>query len=776
MVQTQLQLSTLNPAQCAAVTSDKKTTLVVAGAGSGKTRVLTHRIAFLIQHNTPAHAIMAVTFTNKAAKEMRVRLESMLGMGLSNNMWLGTFHGLAHRFLRLHWHEAGLSQNFQILDADDQRHLLKRVHKDLQLSEEKWPVKQSLAFINHCKNSGMRSTHLHSNAYNDQMLKKIYEHYEKACNTGNLVDFSELLLRSYELWQQHPTLRTHYQQRFQHVLIDEFQDTNSIQYLWMKCLTDPVKTSLMVVGDDDQSIYSWRGAAVENMQLLLNDFPDTEVIRLEQNYRSTSNILQAANAVIANNTKRLGKNLWTASGDGEPINIYTAYNDIEEAKYVVNKINDIKNKLGAQSLSNVAILYRSNAQSRLFEEQLLYMRIPYRIYGGLRFFERAEIKDAMAYLRLAANVDDDASLDRIINLPPRGIGDVAMIKVRECAQQNKISLFAAIQKLLSTGELSARASKALASFAELVTNLVAQVENLALDELVSFAIEISGLREHFAKDNNERNLMRIDNLDELINAAKQFNAGTPNFGAGTAGEGTQSFAKEMLNSFLAHASLEAGESVYNNDENGDGSDCADHFVQLMTLHSAKGLEFDTVFLCGLEEGLFPHASAIGATSELEEERRLCYVGITRARANLYCTLAEKRQRHGSICTCWPSRFLSEIPPELIREDKAVVARPLMYSGTMMDSRQNYNVGYMGSTAGAAKNTTLSVGSSSVTVQSSGVGPASLQVGQKIRHVKFGEGVVVDYEGAGEHLLLQVRFNRHGLKWLSPAYAKLEPVA
>lgn len=810
-------LAGLNPAQSAAVTALDLTTLVIAGAGSGKTRVLTHRIAWLLmEQNISANNIMAVTFTNKAAAEMRHRLERMLGANLGG-MWLGTFHGLAHRFLRLHWHEANLDQNFQIIDADDQLRLLRRIHKELNLDEEKWLPKESQVYINKNKEMCLRPQHIKPTSGIEATMLKIYQTYTDNCGRGNLVDFAELLLRMHEVLQEQVDLLATYRQRFSHILVDEFQDTNSLQYLWIRALALN-NSNLMAVGDDDQSIYGWRGANVENIQHLINDFSNTKIIRLEQNYRSTSTILKAANAVIANNEKRLGKNLWTEGNDGELITLYTAYNEIDEAQYVIGKIKEIAHAISdipvssncdantnvnadasndnCRKLSDVAILYRSNAQSRLFEEQLISTQIPYRIYGGLRFFERAEIKDALAYLRTIINPADDAAFERIINVPTRGIGETTLLQIRDHARQQQMPLFSAIQDMLSKKMLATRAMTALNSFVELIQNLRQQLHQLEFGELVAYTIKASGLYDYFAKDKNERNLMRVDNLEELHNAARQFalDKGAKNDNA------ENSFnCSDLLTAFLANAALEAGETEQ---QAVNAASC----VQLMTLHAAKGLEFHTVFLCGMEDGLFPHSMSMMTPHQLEEERRLCYVGITRAQRKLYCTHAESRRMHGTTTRRLSSRFLREIPPELIAEDDDSTSMASGYhserdadashknhgnsnnhngsrnNGGRYSSESNYK--YRNSNAEGIKNKNRNlyshiylgagVKSSATNLNTSACGTHDgLKIGQRIKHQKFGEGTVISFEGQDEHLLVQIKFARAGVKWLSPAYAKLE---
>jgi len=744
----------LNSAQSTAVTALDQTILVLAGAGSGKTRVLTQRIGWLIRQGIPINKIMAVTFTNKAVNEMRHRLEQMLGINLKN-MWLGTFHSLAHRFLRLHYLEANLDQNFQIIDADDQLRLIRRIHKNFNLSEEKWQPKQSQLFINKNKEACIRPIHLRPTSPIEATLLKVYQAYAENCQRGNLVDFSELLLRAYEILHEKPELLAHYKQRFNHILVDEFQDTNSLQYIWIKTLALD-SANLMAVGDDDQSIYGWRGADVENIQHLLNDFPHPKIIRLEQNYRSTSVILKAANAVIINNKKRLGKKLWTDSdgNEDELITLYGAYSEFDEAKYVINKIVAIKNTINnQQKLGETAILYRSNAQSRLFEEHCIQMQIPYRIYGGLRYFERAEIKDALAYLRLITNPHDDAALERIINIPTRGIGDTTLLQLRNYAQQQQVSWFIALQEILDKQLFATRAATAIKNFLELLQLISKQAIQLELYQLVAYVIKTSGLYNHFAKDSSEKNLMRIDNLEELVNATKQFAVNNKH--------DYEDNNISLLRAFLANAALESNDTERHHTL--PSEDC----VQLMTLHTAKGLEFNTVFLCGMEDGLFPHVMSLESPGGLEEERRLCYVGITRARRKLYLTWAKNRQLHGVSSMRRSSRFLKEIPAELITEDSILTkVQPINFCPEKNKHKyqSNNNQQYRSDNKNCHNNR------DSDNTNHNLIG---FKIGQKVKHQKFGEGTIVSFEGQGEYLLVQVKFTHTGTKWLSPQYAKLE---
>lgn len=713
-------LDQLNDAQRSAVAAPIGNMLVLAGAGSGKTRVLVHRIAWLtqVEHVSP-HAIMAVTFTNKAAKEMRHRIEDMLGIP-TRGLWIGTFHGLAHRFLKAHWQEAQLPQNFQILDSDDQLRLIKRIQKDMQLDDSQWPPRQAQSFINGQKDEGRRAEHLdtHGDSYYRTMVA-VYQAYQEACQRSGLVDFAEILLRSHELWLKQPALLKHYQQRFSHILVDEFQDTNTIQYAWLRMLAGG-GSHLMAVGDDDQSIYGWRGAKIENIQRLSQDFTQTNTIRLEQNYRSTATILQAANAIIANNQGRLGKELWTDGDKGEPIDLYAAFNEQDEARYVVDKISELLRN-GSWKKSDIAILYRSNAQSRVMEESLIRTAIPYRIYGGQRFYDRLEIKHAMAYLRLLNNRHDDPAFERIINTPTRGIGDKTIETLRHFARDHGCSLWAAIDGVAKQQLLTNRALTALMLFTDLIRNIEEKILALPLDQVADVTIELSGLKPHFQKEKGEAGQARLENLEELINAAREFNADPEE-------------DVSDLQQFLDSASLDAGEGQ------------ADEFedsIQLMTLHSAKGLEFPIVFMVGVEENLFPHKMSLDESGRLEEERRLCYVGVTRAKEKLLVSYAEARRLHGKDNYNKPSRFIREFPPELLREVRlrSTVSRPV-----------NLNA--------------ISQHRQAVAMES------GMRLGQRVRHEKFGDGVVLQFEGQDASARVQVNFSQLGSKWLVLQYAKL----
>lgn len=734
-------LDLLNERQREAVAAPRGSALVLAGAGSGKTRVLTHRIAWLIQtEGLSPFSILAVTFTNKAAAEMRGRIEQLLALPV-RGMWVGTFHGIAHRLLRAHYQEAKLPQNFQILDADDQLRLVKRVMVSLDIDEKKWPARQAVWWINSQKDEGLRPSSIED--YGDLYLKThlaIYRAYEEACQRGGMVDFAELLLRAHELWLNNPEILHHYQRRFSALLVDEFQDTNTIQYAWLRVLAGD-QDNLMVVGDDDQSIYGWRGAKIENIQQFTQDFPNAQTIRLEQNYRSTSNILKAANGLIDQNFGRLGKELWTDLGEGDPIQLYAGYNEIDEARYIVERI---KNWVDSGNLhSESAILYRSNAQSRVLEEALLRAQMPYRIYGGQRFFERAEIRNVLAYMRLISQRDADAAFERVVNTPTRGIGDKSVSEIRLLARESGTSLWQAAQKIVDNNLMSGRARNAIAGFLELIEQLDEETAEADLGTLVETVVATTGLKDFHAKEGGERGQARIENMAELVTAAKTYNPQDDyRFDPDNPDdESAQESAPELtlLDQFLSHAALEAGE--------GQG-DPSDDCVQMMTMHSAKGLEFPLVFLAGMEDGLFPHMMSMEEPGRLEEERRLCYVGVTRAMKQLYLTYAESRRINGSETFNRPSRFISEMPEDVIEEVRlqGSVVRPPRSSGY-----------------GASV--------SRVTTEVAGT---DLKLGQRVFHQKFGEGVILNYEGEGSGARVQVNFDE-GSKWLVMAYANLQPV-
>ncbi|MCA0197146.1 MAG: DNA helicase II [Proteobacteria bacterium] len=719
-------LDDLNPAQREAVSAPPGHYLVLAGAGSGKTRVLTHRIAWLNEVlGVPAHGILAVTFTNKAAGEMRARADAQLRHG-ARGMWIGTFHGIAHRLLRLHWNEAKLPESFQVLDSDDQLRLVKRVAQQLDLDDGRFPPRQIAWWINAQKDEGRRPQHIQpgDDPWTDA-LRRAYALYQERCDRAGLVDFAELLLRAHELLRDTPALLGHYRARFRDILVDEFQDTNAIQYAFVRVLAGD-SGRVFVVGDDDQAIYGWRGAKVENVQQFLRDFPGAQTIRLEQNYRSSANILNAANAVISHNPDRIGKQLWTDSGDGEPVDVYAAYNEMDEARFVVERIRQWVRDGG--SWREAAVLYRSNAQSRALEEVLLAEQVPYRVYGGMRFFERAEVKDTLAYLRLVASRADDAAFERAVNTPARGIGDRTLDEVRRQAREGAMSLWQASTALVNGNGLAARARNAVAGFLNLVEALDAETTDLALKDRVDHVLARSGLREHWSSEARGQldAESRLENLDELVSVASRFSRAEL--------DDDQESMSELV-AFLSYAALEAGEGQAQADEDG---------VQLMTLHSAKGLEFPLVFLVGVEEGVFPSSKSLEESGRLEEERRLAYVGITRARQKLVLTYAESRRIHGMDMYGMPSRFLREIPGHLLHEvrPRVQVARPMA-----APPRAAHPV----------------------------LEQPALKLGQGVVHASFGRGVVTDYEGSGAHARVQVNFDDAGSKWLVLAFANLQPL-
>ena len=718
-------LDSLNDEQRQAVASPLQAALVLAGAGSGKTRVLVHRVAWLIEvEGVSPNGILAVTFTNKAAGEMRSRIETLLGIpGVS--LWIGTFHGLAHRLLRLHWREAGLPQSFQILDSEDQSRLLRKVLRALDLDETRWVPREIQWFINAQKDEGLRPKLIKDDGDpTRRQLIRIYQAYEEACQRAGVVDFAELLLRAFELWRDNPGLLQHYRNRFRHVLVDEFQDTNAIQYKWLMLLVGDSGVPF-VVGDDDQSIYRWRGARVENLDQFRRDHRAASLYKLEQNYRSSGTILKAANALISHNAGRLGKTLWTSGADGEKVKLYAAFNERDEADFVVNRIREWVAAGGVRR--DVAVLYRSNAQSRVLEEAFLNARMPYRVYGGLRFFERAEIKDALAYLRLAASRADDTSFERVVNLPVRGIGAKTLDSLRDQARAQGTSLWMAAVSSIQNG-LAQRAAQALQGFLSLIDTLAREIRCLELHEQVDHVIQLSGLIEHFKREKGERGEGRIENLLELVSAARGFSPETE-----------AEVELSPLESFLAHAVLESGEGQ---------ADPYDDCVQMMTLHSAKGLEFPVVFMVGMEDGLFPHQRSVSDLAGLEEERRLCYVGATRAMRQLYITYAEQRRLYGVDTYGQPSRFIGELPAEAVEEirPRVQVSRPAFAGGR--------------------------VGGRKLAEESSQPGVA---LGSRVRHSKFGDGVVLNFEGNGPHARIQVNFERQGTKWLMLSYANLEVV-
>ena len=716
----------LNEPQREAVSAPLSNALVIAGAGSGKTRVLVHRIAWLVDiENVSPHGILAVTFTNKAAAELRARTESLLNVS-ARSMWVGTFHSLAHRLLRMHWSEAKLPQNFQILDSDDQIRLIKRIMKAQSIDDKKWPPRQVAWFINGQKDEGRRAKEVPTGDDLFQIThQRIYQAYEDTCNQGGLVDFAELLLRSHELWLNNPDLLAHYQIRFQHVLVDEFQDTNTIQYAWLRVLVG-ANCKIMAVGDDDQSIYGWRGAKIENIQRFSEDFSNVMTVRLEQNYRSTQTILEAANSLIQRNTNRLGKELWSEGEKGELIKLYAGFNDLDEARFIAERIAQWIE--GGGSPNEAAILYRSNAQSRVLEEALLRSNIPYQIYGGQRFFDRIEIKNALAYMRLIEDRNSDPAFERVVNTPPRGIGDKTIEGVRQLARGRNVSLWAAAQAVIDEGLFNSRVHGAIGAFLGLINDLAEAVAPLELDELAQQVVEVSGLMVFHSQERGERGLARKENLEELVTACRQFSGDLVfPFEDGDHAE------VSVLQEFLDQMTLDAG----------DRQAAQGPSVQMMTLHSAKGLEFPLVFLGGMEEGLFPHRMSADEPGRMEEERRLAYVGITRAMQELYLTYAESRRLHGQDSYNRPSRFLLEIPKELLSEVRmkasvnrsynSVAPQHSMYSDEVVEG---------------------------------------MRMGQRVMHGKYGEGVVLQFEGGGERAKVQINFSE-GAKWLMVGYANLQ---
>ncbi len=725
-------LDNLNPEQLAAVTLPNQHALILAGAGSGKTRVLTTRIAWLIQTgNVSPGGLLAVTFTNKAAKEMLTRISAQLPIN-TRGMWVGTFHGLCNRFLRTHYKEAGLPQLFQILDSQDQLAAIKRVLRSMQVDEDKFPPRQVQYFINAAKEEGKRAAQ--TEVYDDFSRRsvEIYAAYEEQCQKEGVVDFSELLLRTFEVLSRNEILREHYQNRFRHILVDEFQDTNRLQYRWLKLLGGPA-TCLFAVGDDDQSIYRFRGANVGNMGDFERDYKVENVIRLEQNYRSHGHILSAANALIANNAKRLGKNLWTAAGEGEPLRIYEAQSDGYEAAWIAQEVQSLVND--GHMRRDIAILYRSNAQSRVLEHALFSQGIPYRVYGGLRFFERMEIKHALAYLRLLASPEDAGAFLRVVNFPTRGIGARSIEQLQDAAQVHGVSLYAAVPLL------AGKAGTVLAGFTRIIESLKTETAGLPLPEVVEHMLEKSGLIAHYRAERDGAD--RVENLNELINAAASFMQEAQS-GQGPEGEPVDG---NDLGTFLAHAVLESGEN-----QAAEGQDA----LQMMTVHSAKGLEFHAVFITGLEEGLFPHEQSVNEDDGLEEERRLMYVAITRARTRLYLSFAQTRLLHGQTRYNVASRFIDEVPEGLVK---------------WLTPKLRGQAAWM-APASEWPTTPVNLPPKPYVPKSPGHG---FHIGQNVRHAKFGQGVIVSSEGQGADARLQINFGRQGMKWLALAFAKLETV-
>ncbi|EGR0729884.1 DNA helicase II [Vibrio cholerae] len=723
MIDPSLLLDGLNDKQREAVAAPLENLLILAGAGSGKTRVLVHRIAWLmLVEEVSPFSVMAVTFTNKAAAEMRGRIEELMH-GTASGMWCGTFHGICHRILRAHYLDAKLLEDFQIIDSDDQQRLLKRLIKAHNLDDKQWPARQVAWWINNQKDEGLRPAHINAFDPVTQTYLKLYTAYQEACDRAGLVDFAEILLRALELLRGNQHIREHYQARFKHILVDEFQDTNAIQYAWLRMMAG-AQSNVMIVGDDDQSIYGWRGARVENIEKFTREFPSVNTIRLEQNYRSTKTILEASNTLIANNSERMGKQLWTEGLVGEPISVYSAYNELDEARFVVSKIKGWQEQGG--TLTDCAILYRNNAQSRVLEEALLQASLAYRIYGGMRFFERQEIKDALSYLRLINNRNDDTAFERVINTPPRGLGDKTLETIRFAARDRGCTLWDASVGLLNDQVLTGRAASALSRFVELINALEEEGIDMPLHVLTDHAVKTSGLLEMYQQEKGEKSKARIENLEELVTATRQFE------------KPEEAQDMTMLTAFLTHAALEAGEGQ---------ADEHDDAVQLMTLHSAKGLEFPLVFMVGVEEGMFPSQMSAEEAGRLEEERRLCYVGMTRAMQKLYITYAEMRRLYGQDKYHKPSRFIRELPEGCLDEVrmKAQVSRP------------------------------TSTGRFSQTVVKESFNETGFNLGSRVRHPKFGEGTIINFEGSGPQSRVQVAFNGEGIKWLVTAYARLEKV-
>ncbi|MCA0938149.1 DNA helicase II [Vibrio alginolyticus] len=722
MMDPSLLLDGLNDKQREAVAAPLENLLVLAGAGSGKTRVLVHRIAWLMSvEQASPFSIMSVTFTNKAAAEMRGRIEELM-MGSASGMWNGTFHGICHRILRAHYLDAKLPEDFQIIDSDDQQRLLKRLIKAQNLDEKQWPARQVAWWINGKKDEGLRPAHI--DAYHDPVTKtylQLYTAYQEACDRAGLVDFAEILLRAHELLRDNKFVREHYQARFKHILVDEFQDTNNIQYAWLRMMAGR-DCHVMIVGDDDQSIYGWRGAKVENIEKFTLEFPSVNTIRLEQNYRSTKTILEASNTLIANNTERMGKELWTDGDVGEPISVYSAYNELDEARFAVNKIKEWQDKGGV--LNDAAMLYRNNAQSRVLEEALIQAGLPYRIYGGMRFFERQEIRDALSYMRLISNRNDDAAFERVVNTPTRGLGDKTLETIRRAARDRGCTMWEASIAMLDEQVLAGRAAGALSRFIELVTALEDDTLEMPLHEQTDHVIKYSGLFAMYEQEKGEKSKARIENLEELVTATRQFE------------KPEEAEDMSLLTAFLTHAALEAGEGQ---------ADEFDDAVQLMTLHSAKGLEFPLVFMVGVEEGMFPSQMSAEEAGRLEEERRLCYVGMTRAMEKLYITYAEMRRLYGQDKYHKPSRFIRELPEGCLDEVrmKAQVSRPAS-SGRFSQTavKENFN-------------------------------ETGFSLGSRVMHPKFGEGTIINFEGSGPQSRVQIAFNGEGIKWLVTAYARLE---
>ena len=739
MEKKQSLLDDLNTEQKDAVTTDNQYTIVLAGAGSGKTRVLVHRIAWLcIEKHYSPHSIFAVTFTNKAAAEMQERIQHLIGEGYFNGMWVGTFHGLTHRLLRMFSQQAKLPSNFQLIDTEDQIRLIKRIFHELKIDEKQWSAKECASFISNQKEKGLRAKDLIPEDPKQIMWQTIYNDYQAICDRVGYVDFSELILRAYELLCSDKDVLSYCQHRFSNILIDEFQDTNHIQYCLVKKLAGTT-ANVMIVGDDDQSIYSWRGANADNLQLFINDFPETEIIRLEQNYRSTSTILDAANKLIAKNQNRLGKNLWTDRSEGEKISLYVGFNDIDEARFVIGQIK--KHHDAGEKYSSCAILYRNNVQSRLFEDTLLQAGLPYQIYGSIRFYERQEVKLALAYLRLLHDHDNDMAFEATVNTPTRGIGNVTLDKIRLTAKQNNISLWNACLMLIQMNGLTERQRSGVSRFLELMGSIYDEVAQMPFYQQLDFLIKSSGIQQMYEQEPGIKGQSRLENLEELVSAAEQFYRNNEN----TVIEDSETGQTlTVLESFLAYTSLESRDVLKEQDS-----------VQLMTLHAAKGLEFDNVFIVGLEEGLFPAQRSALDIDRMEEERRLAYVGITRARKHLTLSLCELRRLYGREERNLPSRFLAELPIERLNEIsyRGFFAPPEGQSAQIRQEKQfqqNRRQSYLDKSR-----------------ESDGY-----TLGRKVKHHRFGEGTIINLDGEGDHRRVQIAFVNEGIKWLVIKLANL----
>ena len=733
-------LTDLNTEQKNAVTTDSQYTIVLAGAGSGKTRVLVHRIAWLcVEKNYSPNSIFAVTFTNKAAAEMQERIQALVGEGYLNGMWVGTFHGLTHRLLRMFSQQAKLPENFQLIDSEDQIRLIKRIFRELKIDEKQWSPKECANFISTQKEKGLRADNLKPEDPKQVMWQTIYRDYQAICDRVGYVDFSELILRAYELLCSNENVLNYCRHRFSNILIDEFQDTNKIQYWLVKKLAGDT-ANVMIVGDDDQSIYSWRGANADNLQMFINDYPETEIIRLEQNYRSTGIILDTANKLIANNQNRLGKNLWTDSGDGEKISLYVGFNDIDEARFVVGQIKKYHDD--GHNYASCAILYRNNVQSRIFEDTLLQAGVPYQIYGSIRFYERQEVKLALAYLRLLHDHDNDMAFETTVNTPTRGIGNVTLDKVRLCAKQNNISLWNACLMLIQKNALTERQRSGISRFLELMESIHVEVNELPFYKQLDAIIKLSGVLQMYEQEPGIKGQARLDNLEELVSSAEQFFRVNQD---NVIQDNETGKTLTVLESFLAFTSLESRDVVNQQDS-----------VQLMTLHSAKGLEFDSVFIVGLEEGIFPAQRSSQERDKMEEERRLAYVGITRARKFLTLSLSELRRLYGREERNLPSRFLAELPVDNLQEI-SYRANLTSFNNNDDDTFTKDEQFYQDRKKSYIKKKKESDG---------------YTLGRKVKHNRFGEGTIVNLDGEGEHRRVQIAFVNEGVKWLVVKLANL----